>query len=344
MRTKLLALADHPRGAQQVVARRQCDGEVAGGLGLRVDAERGQRLVLGVVLDGAVEDVLRRVVHQREAVLAGQPGQGRGRGGVGRPGRASALGRLRRVDRGVGRGVEDHGVLVPRPGGDRVGVGDVELGPGDALGALERGHQRLSELTAGAEDQRPLRRHRGDVAQPRGGEVLVGDLRLVERDRPRDGRRLVAQVEGRVGHARSPVVVDEVGVGRAVLERLVAVADAARDEDRDRRVDLEVERRAEGLALAHVDPGAEDAAGGQRDELVPRLGVDAAGGAARGVEGDVVLHRPEVGQPERHHLLALPVLLEPAPGVTVQGHPHDQQARDRRLLDGQLGHHWPLEA
>ena len=35
---------------------------------------------------GAVEDVLRGVVHEREAVLAGEPGQGGGRGGVGRPG------------------------------------------------------------------------------------------------------------------------------------------------------------------------------------------------------------------------------------------------------------------
>ena len=49
-------------------------GDVPGGLGLGVDPERRERLVLGVLLDGAVEDVVARVVHQREAVLAGQPG------------------------------------------------------------------------------------------------------------------------------------------------------------------------------------------------------------------------------------------------------------------------------
>ena len=72
-------------------------------------------------------------------------------------------------------------------------------------------------------------------------------------------------------------------------------------------------------AFAQVHPGAEDPPGGHRDELVPRLGMDAAGGAGLLVERDVVLHRPEVRQPEGHHLLPLPVLLEPAAVVAVDG-------------------------
>ena len=82
---------------------------------------------------------------------------------------------------------------------------------------------------------------------------------------------------------------------------------------------------AEGLALAHVDPGAEDPAVRDADELVPRLGVHAAGDAAPGVVGDAVLDRPEVGQPERGHLGALPVLLEPAAAVLVERQADDEQ-------------------
>ena len=163
--------------------------------------------------------------------------------------------------------------------------------------------------------------------------VLLADDRLAQRDRPGDRDRRVVERERGIGDAGTPVLVDEVGVGRRVLEHLIAVADAARDEDGDRGVHLEGEGGAEGLALAHVDPGAEDPAGRQRDELVPRLGVDAARHAAVGVEGDVVLHRAEVGQPDREHLLALPVLLEEPAGVVATVEPDDDQAGDRRGLE-----------
>ena len=163
--------------------------------------------------------------------------------------------------------------------------------------------------------------------------VLLGDLRLRERDRPVDGRGRVGEGERGVRRTGPPVLVDEVAVGRGVLERLVAVADAARHEHRDGRVHLDGERPCRTSALAHVDPRAEDPAGEDRDELVPRLGVDAAGRAARGVEGDVVLHRAEVGQAERGHLLALPVLLEPAARVLAHVEPQHDQARDRRDLE-----------
>ena len=74
--------------------------------------------------------------------------------------------------------------------------------------------------------------------------VLVGDLGVGQRDRPRRSAIVgIAQVERGVGGAGAPVLVDEVGVGRAVLERLVGVADAAGHEDRGARVQLGVERR-----------------------------------------------------------------------------------------------------
>ena len=92
--------------------------------------------------------------------------------------------------------------------------------------------------------------------------------------------------------------------GGAVLQGLEGVAHAARDVDglarvQHGRVDLAVG----GAALAQVDPGAEDRAAGHGDELVPGLGVDAAGDAAAVVVGDVVLDDAEVGDAQRGCLL-----------------------------------------
>ncbi len=174
--------------------------------------------------------------------------------------------------------------------------------------------------------------------------VLRGDLDLVERDRPRDGRRLVGEIEEGVRRVRRPVVVHKVGVG-VRFERLVRIADAARHEDGARRVDLRREDAPEGLARPQIDPGAEDPAGGDGDPLVPRFGMDAAGGADRVVERDVVLHGTEVRKAGGDHLLALPVLLEPAAGITVHREVDEEQAGDRRLGDrerlAERGHHCP---
>ena len=94
---------------------------------------------------------------------------------------------------------------------------------------------------------------------------------------------------------------------------------------------------AEGLAaLAQVHPGAEDAAAGHGDELVPGLGVDAAGDAAAVVVGDVVLDDPEVRDAQGGHLGALPVLLEPAARVAVDGEVDDLEAPDAGLGDGEV--------
>ena len=64
--------------------------------------------------------------------------------------------------------------------------------------------------------------------------------------------------------------------------------------------------------------------------------MDAAGHAPLVVEGDVVLDRAHVGQAERAHLLALPVLLEPAAGVPVHGQVEHEHPGDVRLGRGQL--------
>ena len=54
---EVVPLADDPGAAHDVVARAPGHGDVAGGFGLAVDGQRAERLVLGVGLGGAVEDV-----------------------------------------------------------------------------------------------------------------------------------------------------------------------------------------------------------------------------------------------------------------------------------------------
>ena len=170
-------------------------------------------------------------------------------------------------------------------------------------------------------------------------EVGLGDGGLIQRDRPLDGELGVGEVHEGVGplELEGPVGVHQVGVGGAVLERLEGVAHAARDVDglggvQHGRVDL-----AEGgAALAQVHPGAEDRAARHGDELVPGLRVDAARDAAAVVVGDVVLDDPEVGDAQGGHLGALPVLLEPAARVAVDGEVDDLEAPDAGLGDGEV--------
>ena len=176
--------------------------------------------------------------------------------------------------------------------------------------------------------------------------IGLGQLTLREGYRPLDAERRVGEVHEGVCllELGGPVGVHQVGVGRAVLERLEGVAHAAGHVDSLARVDHAGVDLAEGRAGAQVDPRAEDAPRGDRDVLVPGLRVDAAGHAAPRVEGDVVLHGPEVGQPEGAHLLALPVLLEPAAGVAVHGQVEHEHARYVGGLgrEGFLELHGPL--
>ena len=342
---EVVPLADDPAGAHDVVARAAGHGDVAGGLGLAVDGQRGERLVLRVDLGGAVEDVVGGHVDERDPVPGAGAGEQGRPGRVGLPGGHAALGGLRFIHGRVGAAV-DHGA-VERPVvlcvGLRVGhvegvdVAEVEV-LGDAALLGERAH-RMAQLAVAAGDEGTLRRHRDDVLQHRVVEVGLGDNSLVERDRPLDVELRVGEVHEGVGplQLERPVGVNQVGVGGAVLQGLEAVTHAARDVDGPGRVQGAGEHLpVGGAALAQVHPGAEDRAAGHGDELVPGLGVDAARDAAAVVVGDVVLDDAEVRDAQGGHLGALPVLLEPAARVAVDGQVDDLEAPDAGLGDGEV--------
>ena len=166
---EVVALADDPGAAHDVVARAPCHGDVAGGLGLAVDGQRGEGLVLGVGLGGAVEDVVAGHVDQGDAVPGAGAGEQGGAGRVGLPGGHAALGGLRFIHGRVGAAVDDR--AVERPVVLRVGlrVGHVEgvdvaevevLGDAALLG--ERAH-RVPQLAVAAGDEGAPGRHRDDV-------------------------------------------------------------------------------------------------------------------------------------------------------------------------------------
>ena len=341
---EVVPLADDPGAAHDVVARAAGDGDVAGCLGLAVDGKRAEGLVLGMDLGRAVEDVVGGHVDQGDPVPgAGAGEQGRA-GRVGLPGGHAALGGLGFIHGRVGAAVDDG--AVERPVVLRVGlrVGHVEgvdvaevevLGHAALLG--ERAH-RMAQLAVAAGDEGALGRHRDDVLQHRVVFVRLGDGGLVERDGPVDGELRVGEVHEGVGplELQRPVGVHQVGVGGAVLQRLEGVAHAARDVDGPGRVERAGEDLTEARAGAQVHPRAEDRARGHGDELVPGLGVDAARDAPVVVEGDVVLHEAEVGDARGHHLLALPVLLEPAAVVAVDGELHHLEPGDAGLGHDEL--------
>ena len=110
---EVAALADDPAGAYDVVARAPGHGDVAGGLGLAVDGQRAEGLVLVMHLGGAVEDVVAGHVDEGDPVIRACAGEQRRPGRVGLPGGGAALGGLRPIHGGVGAAV-DHGA-VERP-------------------------------------------------------------------------------------------------------------------------------------------------------------------------------------------------------------------------------------
>ena len=264
---------------------------------------------------------------------------------VGLPGGHAALGGLGFIHGRVGAAVDDGAVERPVVLGVGVRVGHVEgvdvaevevLRHAALLGELSH---RMAQLAVAAGDEGALRRHRDDVPQHRVVEVGLGDGGLVQRDRPLDGELGVGEVHEGVGllELQRPVGVHQVGVGGAVLQGLEGVAHAARDVDGLGRVQgAGVDLPVGGAALAQVHPGAEDRAAGHGDELVPGLGVDAAGDAAAVVVGDVVLDDAEVRDAQGAHLGALPVLLEPAARVAVDGEVDDHQALYAGLGGGEV--------
>ena len=342
---EVAALADDPAGAHDVVARAAGHGDVAGGLGLAVDGQRAEGLPLVMHLRGAVEDVVAGHVDQGDPVPGAGAGEQRRPRRVGLPCGHAALGRLRFIHRRVGAAVDDG--AVERPVVLRIGVrvGHVEgvdvaevevLGHAAPLG--ERAHG-AAQLAVAAGDEGALRRHGDDVPEDRVVEVGLGDGGLVQRDRPLDVELRVGEVHEGVGplQLERPVGVHQVGVGGAVLQGLEGVAHAARDVDGLARVERAGVDLAEGLAaLAQVDPGAEDRAAGHGDELVPGLGVDAARDAPVVVVGDVVLDNAKVRDAQLGHLGALPVLLEPAARVAVDGQVDDLQALYAGLRHGEV--------
>ena len=342
---EVMALADDPGAAHDVVVRAPGHGDVAGCLGLAVDGQRGERLVLLVDLGGAVEDVVAGHVDERDPVLGAGACEQRRAGRVGLPGYGAALGGLGPVHRRVGAAVDDGAVERPVVLGVGVRVGHVEgvdvaevevLGHAALLGELA---DRAAQLAVAAGDEGAPGHHGYDVPEHRVVEVGLGYDGLVERDRPLDGELRVGEVHEGVGplQLQRPVGVHQVGVGGAVLQGLEGVAHAARDVDGLAGIQNGREHLAEGgAALAQVHPGAKDRAARDGDELVPGLGVDAAGDAPLLVVGDVVLDDAEVGNPERAHLGALPVLLEPAARVAVDGEVDDLEALDAGLRDGEV--------
>ena len=342
---EVVPLADDPGAAHDVVARAPGHGDVAGGLGLAVDGKRAEGLVLGVHLGGAVEDVVAGHVDEGDPVLGAGAGEQRRPGRVGLPGDFAAIGGLGPVHRGVGAAV-DHGAVerpvvpcvVVRVGHvECVDVAEVEVLGEAAL--LRQPADRMAQLAVAAGDEGALRRHGDDVPEVRVVQVGLGYGGLIQRDRPLDVELGVGEVHEGVGllELQRPVGIDQVGVGGAVLQRLEGVAHAARDVDGLARVERAGVDPAVGLAaLAQVDPGAEDAAPRHGDELVPGLGVDAAGDAPLLVVGDVVLDDAEVGDTQLGHLGALPVLLEPAARVAVDGQVDDPEAVDAGLGGGEV--------
>ena len=336
--------------------RAGADGGLPRGLGLPVHGQRRHGILRGVrraQRQGAVEHVVRGEVHQGGAGPGARRGECSHTRGVDRPGGRPALGALGRVHCREG-GRVDHGAVpaqgVPRadlrgPGG-RVREVQLRARPRRER-QLARG-QQLGEggthLAAGSQHEDGRGSQRGDVVQRGVRAVLVRELSLRERHGPLDAQPRVTEVHERVlgGGVRAPVVRDQVGVGGRLLERLERVAHAARDEHRGARGDLVRDHGAEARPLAQVHPRAEDPPGGHRDVLVPRLGVDPARGAAGAVEGDVVLHERGVRQARGHGLGALPVLLEPAAVVPVDGQLHEQQPVDGGGVHGEvLGVHCP---
>ena len=200
------------------------------------------------------------------------------------------------------------------------------------------GTNRAAQLPVAARHHRAARRHRLRVPEHRMVQVRLGSFGVLQRNRPLDAQVRVGEVHERVRLLlfQRPVRVHEVRVHGTVLQRLKAVAHAARHVDRLRRIQHGRIHLAEALAWTQVHPRAKHAAGRDADVLVPRLRVDATRHALLRVVADVVLHRPEIRQAQARLLRTLPVLLEPAAVVAMHRQVEHHQTRNVRLHGPQI--------
>ena len=341
---EVVAIPYDPGGAEDIVPGASRDGEVACRLGLAVDGEGAEGLVLRMELPRPVEDVVRGDVDEADPMLRAGAGEQRRPLGIGLPAGNAAFGGLRPVHCRPGPAVDHGSVEVPVVPGVGLGVCHVEgvdvaevEGGGDAPFLCKLPHG-TPQLPIASRDEGALGRHGHDIPEIRVMQVGLGERGLRERDRPLDIELRVRQVHEGIGPLElcRPVGIDEVGVGRAVLQCLEGVADAPGDIDGAGRVERAGIYLSEGgRALPQVHPGAEYGSCRDGDELVPGLSMDAPRHAPLRIEGDVVLDHVEVGDAERHHLGPLPVLLEPATGVSMDGELHDLQALYAGLRDGE---------
>ena len=169
-------------------------------------------------------------------------------------------------------------------------------------------------------------------------QVGFAALGLVKRNGPLDVERRIREVHEGIGLLllETPMGVHEIRVCGAVFEGLEAVAHAARHENRLRRVERARVDLTESLAGAQIHPCAEHGTGCDGDVFVPRFCVNASRHATLRIEADVVLHRAEVRQAERHFLGALPVLLEPAAVIAMHRQIEHDEAGNVGLGDFQF--------
>lgn len=322
---EVFAVADDPAGAEDVVPGDDGYGEIAGCFGLSVDSEGVQGCVLRCGLGVfAVVDVVAGNVDEGDVGSDAAFGQLGDAGGVDCPGLSPSGFGFGGVDLGVGGGVDDGADSGEVQGLDRAGAGEVEILPGEEgdCGVLSVDIlERSSELSVGPEHESASWRHRRDVFKERVGFVCFGDDCGIQGDGPLDAQGGVGEVhEGVLAFGlRGPVVVDQVGVQGAWIERLEGVADTAGNEDGRMWRDFGGEHRAEGVSRAKIDPGSEHSADTDGDKLVPGFCVDSAGDADYGVVGHVVLDGAEVREPGVNHFGALPVFLEPSTRILVHG-------------------------
>ena len=330
-------------------------GNLTGSLGCAVDTQRCQGVILRVFLaqrQGTVKDVVGGYVNQRQVSFFTDGGKSAHAQSVSCPGVAATLGGFCLIHCGVRCSVNDRAegapaeCVTPLLGLAQVEAVAIHSQEGYVL-LGELANQLGAELTASANNQDWVGFQGLDLVQTRVVTVLLGEFCLRQVDRPVDCDGLIGKVQEAVaGYCiRRPVVVHQVGVGGVLFQGLEGVTHAARHEDCGVRAQLHSDDLTEGLASTQVNPRTEDTAGRNRNVLIPRLGVDTAGGTYRSIERDVVLHGVEVGQTGCDHLLALPIFLEPAAVIAVNRQVNDEQAGNLGFSNLQfLGHYWPAFA